>query len=282
MSRKRERRGIAWPVTIFLVLMITAVLWWRGHDYYPLSLYDRVDHPDYRQLRSSGNIGYGYGVAGVLLVFTNLLYLARRRFARWNMGSMKTWLDLHVFTGLAGAAFISFHSTFKARSALSMVTSVSLLVVVITGLIGRFLYALVPRREEKRLSHAIESLDECAPGMAQQVEGVVSSHSPAQVKSGSLIRALMTIPSWRRTARDRCEAVDLLIANADTESLEELALRGKNVRRELARDVRAVGAAALLRSWRSMHRFFAILMLLSVISHIGVAIYFGYWWYWSQ
>ena len=38
------------------------------------------------------------------------------------------------------------------------------------------------------------------------------------------------------------------------------------------------GMAALLRSWRGLHRFFALLMLAAVLLHAGVAWYYGYRW----
>jgi hypothetical protein len=265
---------------------VAAVLWWRGSDYYPLGLDDRVEHPDYRTLRSSGHIGYGYGVAGALLIFANLLYLARRRFARWNLGSMKTWLDIHVFTGLAGALFVSFHSTFKARTTISKVTSLSLLLVVVTGLIGRFLYALVPSSGDADLRKALAELDEISPGLGQQATTLLAEHKPPRPTSGSLLRALATIPSWRRINRARREALALVIDNAraDLPDAERARLKGaaKRLQRESRRAVRAVGASAILRSWRAMHRFFAILMLLTVVFHIGVAWYYGYRWIWSE
>ena len=36
--------------------------------------------------------------------------------------------------------------------------------------------------------------------------------------------------------------------------------------------------AALLRSWRGLHRFFALLMLAAVLLHAGVAWHYGYRW----
>jgi hypothetical protein len=36
--------------------------------------------------------------------------------------------------------------------------------------------------------------------------------------------------------------------------------------------------AAMMRSWRSLHRFLAIMMLVSVSVHIGVAWYYGFRW----
>ena len=45
-----------------------------------------------------------------------------------------------------------------------------------------------------------------------------------------------------------------------------------------ASEVDAHVGAALMRSWRSLHRFLAILMLTSVTVHIGVAWFYGFRW----
>jgi hypothetical protein len=47
-------------------------------------------------------------------------------------------------------------------------------------------------------------------------------------------------------------------------------------------EVRSYAATALLRTWRSMHRFLAILMMTTVLVHIATAWTFGYRWIWSQ
>ena len=281
-AKKKARTGISWPVIIALLLLIAGVLIWRGYDYYLLSLEDRVDHPDYRKLRSSGEIGYGYGVAGTLLIFANLLYLARRKFARRNLGSMKTWLDLHVFTGLAGAMFVSFHATFKARSTMSKVTTLSLAVVIITGLIGRFLYALIPSRGDEELGEALDALELEVPGSSAQIRAVLKEHTPPHMRGSSLIRALLMIPAWRKCAAQRRQAIELLVGNAAPTSGPAPTKLTAEVQKHSKQQVRAVAAGAVLRSWRNLHRFFAILMLLSVIFHIGVAWYYGYRWFWSE
>jgi hypothetical protein len=43
-----------------------------------------------------------------------------------------------------------------------------------------------------------------------------------------------------------------------------------------AAEARSSGMAALLRSWRGLHRFFALLMLAAVLLHAGIYVwYFG-------
>lgn len=282
MLAAKRPRGISWGVTLFLLALIATVLWWRGHDFYPLSPDGRVEHPDFLTLRSSGNIGYGYGVAGTLLIFTNLLYLARRKLARRNLGSMRTWLDLHVFTGLAGAMFVSFHATFQARSTMAQATSLSLAVVVVTGLAGRFLYALVPRAGRKEHQQAIAELDALIPGIGKQIAGVLAHYQVAPA-SGSLLGALAAIPAARRSVRARRQAMCLVIDKTDAAAASPKAVKRAR-RRLLKKDkrlIRAQGVATILRSWRAVHRLCAFLMLLTVVFHIAVAWYYGYRWIWS-
>jgi hypothetical protein len=45
-----------------------------------------------------------------------------------------------------------------------------------------------------------------------------------------------------------------------------------------ASEVDAIVGAALMRSWRSLHRFLALLMIVSVTVHIGVAWFYGFRW----
>ena len=272
---QNRQRAISWPVILFLLVLIVAVLWWRGYDYYTLDLEDRVYHPEYKNLRSSGLLGYGYGVVGTFLIFANLLYLARRRFARWNLGSMRAWLDIHVFTGLAGGAFILFHSTFKARSTISKATAISLIVVIVTGLVGRFLFALVPKRDPKALGQAIDDAGKESPGLDAELRAVLEAHPVKRTRAG-FIGALLALPALRRTATARREAISVLAGNAGLDKK----LR-KRIVAEAYGEPKAVAQAQLLRTWRNMHRFFAILMLLTVVFHIGVAWYYGYRWIFS-
>jgi hypothetical protein len=57
-------------------------------------------------------------------------------------------------------------------------------------------------------------------------------------------------------------------------------LRGaaKELVASAAMEARAAGVAALIRTWRGLHRFFALLMLAAVFLHAGVAWYYGYRW----
>lgn len=132
-------------ILLLLLLGIAAGLLWKGWGFYQLGLEARTEHPDYRTLRPSGDLGNGYGFMAALLMLANLLYLVRRRVRAFRWGSMRAWLDVHVFTGLFAAMLAAFHSAFQLRTPIAIVTTVALAVVVLTGLVGRFLHFLVNR-----------------------------------------------------------------------------------------------------------------------------------------
>jgi uncharacterized membrane protein len=269
--------------------VLTYVLWNLGEEFYLSDLQSRVDHDSYETLRPGGVIGHGYGIVGTVLILANLLYLARRRFARWSLGSMATWLNLHVFTGLVGSLLILFHSAFQFRTPIAQVTAISLGVVVATGVAGRYLYALTPRPDRARLEEALASLDELAPGCSARVYHALAIHKVTQVDAHQwLLAKLAAVPKWALDARTRGFVVSYVIEDAPlAEVLEGKERRRfrkakRAVRKYATREVVAVGASSLLQSWRGFHRVLALILVLIVPVHIAVAWIYGYRWIFSE
>jgi cytochrome b561 len=279
MAAPRRRRTSFFALTLSLILIsITVGLAYRGWSFYRLSLEDRVEHPEYRLLRPSGLIGNGYGWVAAMLVVMNLSYLVRRRFGSARFGSMRTWLDVHVFTGLTAASLVSFHSAFQLRTPIASVSAASLGTVVVTGLLGRFLYALGPGGVRERLAAALDAVEDEHPGSrAALAEGLIQCPGPDVPPNASLLRSLWAVPSWVRVARDRRDILEMILPPRRQMS-RELRRASRELYAASAADARASGIAALLRSWRALHRFFALLMLAAVFLHAGVAWYYGYRW----
>lgn len=261
-----------------ILIAITIGLVYRGWSFYRLSLEDRVEHPEYRVLRPSGLYGNGYGWVAAMLVVLNLSYLIRRRFGSARFGSMKTWLDVHVFTGLLAASLVSFHSAFQLRTPIASVSAASLGTVVLTGLLGRFLYALGPGGVRERLAAALDAVDDELPrSRAALAEGIAQRPGPDVPANASLLRSLWAIPWWLRAAHERREILAMILPVRSAMS-RPLRRAVSELYAASAADARASGIAALLRSWRALHRFFALLMLAAVLLHAGVAWYYGYRW----
>jgi hypothetical protein len=278
MAVPRRRTSFFALVMSLILITITVGLAYRGWSYYRLSLEDRSGHPEYRLLRPSGLYGNGYGWVAAMLVVLNLSYLIRRRFGSARLGSMKTWLDVHVFTGLLAAALVSFHSAFQVRTPIASVSAVSLGTVVVTGLLGRFLYALGPGGVRERLGGALDGVEQVQPGSrAALAEAIAQRPGPNVPANASLLRSLWAVPSWVRAASARRELLAMILPPR-REMSRDLVRAAGELYAASAADARASGIAALLRSWRALHRFFALLMLAAVFLHAGVAWYYGYRW----
>jgi hypothetical protein len=274
-------------VLLFMLFVAGAVaLTLRGYDFYLLSIGERVDHPDFRVLGPGSNLGHGYGIAGTALILTNLTYLLRRRFARLSMGSLRAWLDVHVFTGLFGGMLVLFHSAFQVRSSIALITVGSLLIVIVTGLLGRYLYALAPKADGARLEALLSALDVVGPGMGQvlasRVRLVPRTPSPERL---SLLAVIGRLPRYRLEARQRRALIEQVVAHYAAHLPGEVRLLEKPIAqctRIYMGEVRAAAAGALLKSWRGLHRLAALVMVTLVALHIGVAWYYGFVWVFDE
>jgi len=277
---------------VLLVLLLLSVLayglWRLGEDFYLADLQSRVEHEAYESLRPGGLIGHGYGIVGTILILTNLLYLARRRFARWHLGSMAAWLNLHVLTGLVGTLLIVFHSAFQFRTPIALVTAISLGIVVVTGIVGRYLYALTPRPDRAVLEQALASLDELAPGCRARVHHALAIHQVTRIDAHQwLLAKLAAVPKWVREARSRGFLVSYVIEDAPVaaplgrQERRRFRKAKRAVRKYATREVVSVGASSLLQSWRGFHRLLALILVLLVPIHIAVAWVYGYRWIFS-
>jgi hypothetical protein len=223
-------------------------------------------------------LGNGYGWIAALLIVLNLGYLVRRRIAGTRFGSMAAWLDVHVFTGLMIASLVSFHSSFQLRTPIATTSTVSLAMVVLTGLIGRFLHALAPTGAHERLLEAIDALELEFPGIRDDLVATIAKRpGPAVPANASLTRSLSAIPAWRKAARDRVIALEMMMPHPE-QMTPTMRRAEKNLYKWAAMDARTAGVGALLRSWRGLHRFFALLMIAAVLLHALVAWHYGYRW----
>jgi hypothetical protein len=116
-----------------------------GWDYYTTPTGVRGYSQTHRVLRPAGRIGHLFGVGGFLMLLVPVIYSIRKKVPRFrNAGSMKTWLNVHVFCGIVGPVLVTFHTSFKFNGIVS-VAYWSMVAVVLSGFVGRYLYVRIPR-----------------------------------------------------------------------------------------------------------------------------------------
>ena len=90
------------------------------------------------------NFGFYLGVVGSVMMLLMLAYPLRKHVGfmrRW--GELKNWFRIHMIMGIVGPTLVLFHSTFHLRSTNATVALFSMLGVVISGIIGRFVYTKI-------------------------------------------------------------------------------------------------------------------------------------------
>jgi len=94
---------------------------------------------------ASGLVGHGIGILGfVLMLMTATLYSMRKLRTDASWGSTASWLKFHMVTGLVGPYMVLLHTAMKFQG-LAGLTMLLTVVVVASGLVGRYLYTAVPR-----------------------------------------------------------------------------------------------------------------------------------------
>lgn len=94
---------------------------------------------------SRGLAGHVLGITGFLLMaFAQAGHTWRKKVTREGWGPLRHWMQGHVFAGLVGPYLVLLHSAFRFRG-LAGVLALMVLVVVASGVAGRFAYTAVPK-----------------------------------------------------------------------------------------------------------------------------------------
>jgi hypothetical protein len=90
------------------------------------------------------DFGFYLGVVGSVMMLALLAYPLRKHVGfMQHWGALKNWFRIHMIMGVVGPMLVLFHSTFHLRSTNATIALFSMLGVVISGIIGRFIYTKI-------------------------------------------------------------------------------------------------------------------------------------------
>ena len=291
----RIRVSIAASASILLLTLIGAY----GASYYLLPLDQRPYSEKHELLKPSGSIGLKLGVLGTVLFFIIFLY-ALRKVIPWlgRYGTARHWMDFHVIAGITAPVVIAFHASFKFQGIAGFAFWI-MVAVAISGFIGRYLYAKIPRSltaTELSLSELqlIErGLSEALVGQsiysAEQLNRVLNVPSAEHIRKigpllaiGEMIALDVRLPfqvaGLRRTSSSigaRIRSAGGLFSSGNTEIEEVVRL----VRQKALLSKRVVfldQTQRVFHLWHVIHRPFSYAFAVLAIFHIVVATGLGF------
>ena len=201
----RHRIGVLLVTLLYAIIIVGAAI--HGIGYYRLPLEQRPFHPLNRELRPSGPGGLRMAFMGVASFAGIYLYSIRKHW-KWlgQIGKTRNWLDVHVVMGTAAPILITFHSAFTTRG-LAGTAYWIMIVVALSGFVGRYLYAQVPRR----INAAELSLQEM-----QSIAAELTEQLQAQsLFSAEDLKPLFSVPSKQQVERMSVPSAFLLMISCD-------------------------------------------------------------------
>lgn len=238
-------------------------------------------------------LGYWLGISGSVVMLVLILYPLRKRFRILHgLGRVASWFRIHMVLGILGPLLIVLHCNFKLGSLNSRLALFTMLTVVASGIIGRYIYSQVHRglygvrAEARDILEDVELLKQQIGIDTEDASGIFSELERFNAKVGSLpssalggVWSAVTIGGKTRSARRRMmRLVDAVV----TEQSRRLgwSWRQRRERIRLVHDHFGAYFAAIKKAqklalferlfalWHVLHMPLFVLLAVSVVLHI--------------
>lgn len=274
---------------MIIVVSVATYMAYFGYDYYSLSVEDRFFNPNDPLLKSGGILGHGFGIIGSLLIIIGVAtYMLRKRVRKFSrLGILKYWLEFHIFLCVLGPILVLYHTSFKFGGLVS-ISFWSMVAVVISGVIGRYIYLQIPHTIEGREMN-LQEIEQIKDSMNKQLSLIYKldekvleiimqtvKKQPDRLEGNLLTRRIKKFSFERKTMR----GIKLLLKqqNISKKRIREV-LKLIRTEMNLNRKIeRLMFMQNLFKYWHVAHLPFAVLMLIIMVVHVIVTITFGARW----
>lgn len=272
-------RPLATDTMVYLVLVtLTWLVWQTSRQGY---------------FEAGDDVGYWLGVVGGVMMLLLFTYPLRKhfRFAQ-GWGRVKWWFLVHMLLGVGGPMLILLHSTFHVGSLNAAVALYSMLIVALSGVVGRFIYARVHRGlrgEEVSLkelqAYVVPEQEDVRSRLAfaPTVEARLRDFEQTELKAKpgwlTYFRQVFLLPVkqllvYRRCVAELQQPIRKLAAHSQW-SADDLIRRERQARKLVRRYLTAVVKVAhftayekLFSLWHVAHIPFVYLLVISAVVHV--------------
>ena len=243
--------------------------------------------------QSGDDIGYWLGVAGGSMLLALFTYPIRKHVrVLQRLGRVKWWFMVHMALGVVGTLTILLHSNFNVRSTNAAVALYSMLIVSISGVIGRVLHVRVHRGLHGQRSTLAElkaalgfadtdarSVLHFAPSIEQRLQtfGALAESGRSGLHGALFQVLILPIRQWTTAAWCRHELNRLLRSRGEQRGWPRAQLKDRQrqanllVARYLGGIVKVSQFAAyerLFSLWHVLHVPFVYLFVATAVFHV--------------
>lgn len=272
-------------IVVFVALFLTLY----GYPYYMTPLEERFYHSGHNIYKPGGILGHGLGIFGTLLIIIGVFsYMARKRYRFLSrLGRLKYWLEFHIFLCILGPIMILFHTAFKFGGIVS-ISFWSMVVVVASGIVGRYIYLQIPRSMEGR-ELSLNEIRDLKGSLYTQLRDQfkLDERSYNAILEHTTLNA--THPEGdegtrmiRNNGRDRIH-INRLKRILRKYRLSKASIKGiiRVLKNEISLNKklkRLQSMQRLFKYWHIVHLPFALIMLVIMILHVVITVAFGAKW----
>ena len=283
-------------VALALFVGILSALNLIGAHYYLAPKSEQVRDPLHLWLKPSGYLGQSAGILALAIFLFLWLYPLRKKF-RWLSftGTIARWLDVHSLAALGLPLLVAMHAAWRFGGIIGL-GFWSMMIVWASGIVGRYLYARIPR-SQAGVELTIEEIGAQRQALLQEIaqwsglemaaiEAALDA-DPTPTEGLGLWQTVRRMIADDRRRRRAARALRREIRQRrpqnrkdDRAALRE-ALRLANREMALVQQSRMLGATQnVLRFWHVAHRPLAITALVAVVVHVAVVVSLGATWFW--
>lgn len=279
-------------VLYLIGLAVLAYSAWYGWDYYWLPLGERPHFELHNELKPGGFIGHGLGIIGSTMILLLFLYSARKR-GKFGLrfGRIGRWLDVHIWFGIMGPLFITLHTAGKFNGLVS-ISYWSMMAVMASGFLGRYIYMQIPRDEQGHalsiaeiditiggLSDLLQRDYDVNPEVVQKLNQKAMGGSFANKGALGALVALIRFDITRPVRNWRLKRyVRKLYPNIPGKATSEILDMAKRKASLTRRRAVLKMVSSIFHYWHVIHKPFAIVMIVIMFVHVTVVTLMGYKW----
>ncbi len=273
-----------------IVIAVIVLLSVFGIDFYLTDVEQRFFHEQNDLLKPGGTLGHGIGIVGFFLLIIGVFgYILKKRVRKVSPLSAgpKYGLEFYLFLSFLGAVFVLFHSAFRFGG-LASYGFWSMVLVLLSSVIGWFLYLQIPRTPSGK-----EMTEEELQLKKQKINSILQSKFLLDEDFIVFINHALSAEIgfyensgffnfYKRFSYEH-ELVNSIESelNARNVSKKELKTIVKYIHAEIVLNRKNAWLPTMrryLKYWNVVHLTLAIIMLLLITLHVVVAILFGYKW----